>query len=137
MVNKKQVLKVQHGGVVQLIATIGTTVIYTAASLLMALSGPMRDTFALYPEDPQSWYDSKVWYVGYFWRFIFFCIKSSLYLVIFAFGGPIVTLFGIVYLYMRIYDKNIRPKTEDEKKAEKLEGEGGGGGGEGESGGNS
>ena len=40
---------------------------------------------------------------GQFWRYIKVCLKASLFLCIFALGGVIVTVFGIVYLYTRLF----------------------------------
>ena len=39
---------------------------------------------------------------GNLWKYLWFCLKTSLYLVIFALGGFWVTLGGVVYLYTKI-----------------------------------
>lgn len=39
---------------------------------------------------------------GNLWKYLWFCIKTSLYLVIFALGGFWVTLGGVIYLYTKI-----------------------------------
>jgi hypothetical protein len=40
---------------------------------------------------------------GQFWRYLRICVRASLFLCIFALGGVIVTVFGIVYLYTRLF----------------------------------
>ena len=42
---------------------------------------------------------------GYFYRFIWFCIKSSFYIVIFALGGFWVTILAIVFIYTKLAGK--------------------------------
>ena len=40
---------------------------------------------------------------GYLWKYLWFCIKVSFFLVIFAFGGIIVTIVGLLYIYRKLY----------------------------------
>ena len=42
---------------------------------------------------------------GNVWKFLWFCVKTSLYLVIFALGGFWFTLLGIVYVYSKLVGK--------------------------------
>lgn len=49
---------------------------------------------------------------GNLWKYLWFCIKTSLYLVIFAIGGFWVTLFGLVYLYTKIASSFNKRKDE-------------------------
>jgi len=39
---------------------------------------------------------------GYLWKYIYICLKASLYLCIFALGGFWMTIFGIGYLYSKL-----------------------------------
>lgn len=39
---------------------------------------------------------------GNFWKYLKFCAKISLYLCIFALGGILVTVFGLLYLYSKL-----------------------------------
>lgn len=39
---------------------------------------------------------------GNFWRYLKFCAKISMYLCIFALGGILVTVFGLIYLYTKL-----------------------------------
>lgn len=52
---------------------------------------------------------------GNLWKYLWFCIKTSLYLVIFALGGFWVTLGGIVYLYSKIAQTYKSKKGEENK----------------------
>ena len=40
---------------------------------------------------------------GYLWKYLWFCLKTSFYLVMFALGGIIITIFGLVYIYRKLY----------------------------------
>ena len=40
---------------------------------------------------------------GQLWRYIRICVKASLFLCIFALGGVIVTVFGVLYLYTKLF----------------------------------
>jgi len=40
---------------------------------------------------------------GYLWKYLWFCIKVSFFLVMFALGGVIITIFGLVYIYRKLY----------------------------------
>ena len=63
--------------------------------------------FKIWPsEDPGSeWYWFSDWTYGYFWKYLYWCFKSILYLCIFAIAGPIVTLIGIAILYRNLGNK--------------------------------
>jgi len=58
----------------------------------------------------------KKWNIGYFWIYATWCIKVIIYLILFCFGGPIVMLAGIIYLYSKLGSKlAIRSKSLEEK----------------------
>ena len=42
---------------------------------------------------------------GNLWKYLWFCIKTSLYLVIFALGGFWVTILAIVFIYTKLAGK--------------------------------
>ena len=48
---------------------------------------------------------NKKWNIGYFWIYLVWCIKVIIYLILFCFGGPIVMLAGIIYLYSKLGSK--------------------------------
>ena len=54
----------------------------------------------------------KKWNIGYFWIYAKWCIKIIIYLILFCFGGPIVMMAGIIYLYSKLGSKlAIRSKS--------------------------
>jgi hypothetical protein len=58
---------------------------------------------------------------GMFYKYLWFSIKCGFYLVVFAFGGPLLALVGIIFLYKNLFSKL------SELKKEEGEGEGGDG----------
>lgn len=62
---------------------------------------------------------------GYFWKYLWWCIKTSLYLVVFALGGIGVSLVGVLMVYKKLFSKfTISTKDDDdipEKEKLKLE----------------
>jgi hypothetical protein len=127
---KSKHLNKQIGGVTSLIAMIGTTLGIVSNYIAIGFLAILNE-FKMWPQDEYLG-DAAVgyeysflwpgnWEYGLFWKYIGFCIKSSLYLVIFVFGGPIVTLIGMIYLYFNIFNTNI--KNEDEEKSENTSSE--------------
>ena len=110
----KEIILIQRGGffgaLINLLRTGGEIAFYTVLGLFTNL----KYHFRIWPEGERWWYPPfDDLYVGTFWKFIFFCIKSSFYLLIFAFGGPVVTLIGICYLYFNIYNENVKPEDKN------------------------
>ena len=115
--NKNSII--QSGGVVDLIATIGKVIGSTVFLVFVNIWAGIKHFFTW---QRNGYFNPFFWQYGGFWKYIFFCIKSSLYLVIFAFGGPIVTLIGMIYLYVNIAKKNlINKKDEDDNEDEDEE----------------
>ena len=119
--NKKNKI-IQHGGVATLIAATGEFVMSTVGGVFAGLYMFFINFFKVTPEDEEDVYDPFAYFPGGFWVFIRLCVKSSLYLLIFVFGGPLVTLVGIVFLYFNVYNKHImNNEDEDEKDEEDKE----------------
>ena len=49
--------------------------------------------------------DPRKWNWGSLWIYIWWCFKVTIYLILFCFGGPIVILAGIIYLYSKLGTK--------------------------------
>jgi len=47
----------------------------------------------------------KKWEWGGLWYYLKWCIKTVIYIIIFCFGGPIVILIGVAYLYSQLFTK--------------------------------
>ena len=52
-----------------------------------------------------EWWDFGGWEAGLFWRYVWWCIKSVTYLMIFAIGGPVITIIGVFFLYKNLGTK--------------------------------
>jgi hypothetical protein len=51
---------------------------------------------------------------GYFWKYAWWCIKTGLYLVIFALGGIGFSLVGVLMIYKKLFSK-FSTATKDDK----------------------
>lgn len=112
----------QSGGVVSLIATIGKYIVQVVINVMYGLFNMLSAVGKLYPkEGTSSMFDlQNGWEVGLIWKFLWFSLKSSFFLLIFCIGGPVVIMIGIIYLYKNIYEKfGERNKYEEEILAEK------------------
>ena len=109
---------IQSGGVFNLIAIIAQTIGTSVLLIFVNLWAGIKHFFTW---ERNGYFNPFFWQYGGFWKYIFFCIKSSLYLVIFAFGGPIVTLIGMIYLYINVAKKNLTNQEEDKDDDEKEE----------------
>lgn len=112
----------QSGGVVSLIATIGKYIVQVVINVMYGLFNMLAAVGKLYPkEGTSSMFDlQNGWEVGLIWKFLWFSLKSSFFLLIFCIGGPVVIMIGIIYLYKNIYEKfGERNKYEEEILAEK------------------
>ena len=54
---------------------------------------------------------------GYAYKYIWLAIKSGFYLVVFAFGGPLLTLIGISMLYKNLFSKFGELQKDDDDKS--------------------
>ena len=85
--------------------------IWTIVKVLFAFSFDFKEhplTLGLYLKDSQ----------GYAYKYIWLAIKSGFYLVVFAFGGPLLTLIGISLLYKNLFGKfKELQKDEDDEKS--------------------
>ena len=123
-VNKltKRNIYVQSGGFLMIVAKIGEFLLYIVAMLLRFLWRMFRILFMIR-------LDFKKWYTlfltlrtgeGLFYKYLWFSIKCGFFLVVFAFGGPLIALLGIVFMYKNIFKKMKElKKYEDEEEKEK------------------
>ena len=113
---------VQSGGFLMIVAKIGEFLLYIVAMLLRFLWRMFRILFMVR-------LDFKKWYTlfltlrtgeGLFYKYLWFSIKCGFFLVVFAFGGPLIALLGIVFMYKNIFKKMKElKKDEDEEEKEK------------------
>lgn len=56
---------------------------------------------------------------GVAWQYLYWCFKTVIYLIIFCFGGPLVMLIGIIYLYSTLIKKfSIRKDIEQKNETQ-------------------
>jgi hypothetical protein len=91
------------------LAVIGTYLMGIVKDILIAIWEFIKSQFKIWPKEGVKGMDllnlKKKWYWGNFWIYIKWCIKVVIYLILFCFGGPIVILAGIIYLYSKLGTK--------------------------------
>jgi hypothetical protein len=56
---------------------------------------------------------------GLFFKFCWLAIKAGFFLVVFAFGGPLITLIAVGFMYKQLFEKFTELKSlDDEEKPE-------------------
>ena len=96
------------GGFIAILKLIITIVIEIFKQIIFPILKPF---FGISPkkdeiEETIDWIDfENKWNIGYFWIYAKWCIKVIIYLILFCFGGPIVILAGIIYLYSKLGSK--------------------------------
>ena len=88
---------------------IGAYLIGIVKDILKAILEFIKSQFKIWPKEGVEGIDllnfKKKWDWGNFWIYIKWCIKVVIYLILFCFGGPIVILAGIIYLYSKLGTK--------------------------------
>jgi len=59
---------------------------------------------------------------GLFFKFCWFAIKGGFYLTVFAFGGPLLALIAIGFMYKKLFEKFKEMKKEEGEEDKKDEG---------------
>jgi hypothetical protein len=55
---------------------------------------------------------------GLFYKFCWIAVKAGFYLAVFAFGGPLIALIGIGFLYKNLFNKFKELKKDDDEPEE-------------------
>jgi len=97
--------KIQYGGFAGVVATIGKFTVNIVISIFKTLYSSLRSIFYFWPNKKYKWYNLPKWKIGHLWIYMWYCFKTCIYLMLFVFGGPVVIIFGIAYLYMKLYSK--------------------------------
>jgi len=91
------------------LGVIGAYLIGIVKDILKAIWEFIKAQFKIWPKEGVEGIDllnlKKKWDWGNFWIYIKWCIKVVIYLILFCFGGPIVILAGIIYLYSKLGTK--------------------------------
>ena len=96
------------GGLIAILKFILRIVVEIFKQIIIPILKPF---FRIWPKtdemkEPDDYVDfENKWNIGYFWIYAKWCIKVIIYLILFCFGGPIVILGGIIYLYSKLGSK--------------------------------
>jgi hypothetical protein len=119
-VNKLTVSKqyVQSGGFMMIIAKIGEFLLVIVMAVINFFIAMFKTLFMIRFDDqsPLTLFLTIDSGEGMFFKYIWFSIKCGFYLVVFAFGGPLLALLGIVFLYKNLFSKLSELKEEEEDK---------------------
>lgn len=71
-----------------------------------------------------TFFHPKIWNLpegkGLLWKYIWWCGKVALYLVLFTMGGFVITIVGIIYVYRKLYKNFTTPPNKDEELAKEY-----------------
>jgi hypothetical protein len=139
-INKLKKVKVQSGGVFSLISAIGGVYGYVVGLVIRIIKAVMYFLFipkdikwGKVPDDRNEYKEYlksnifQQFYIKYipkfeaptqyanFWKFIWFSLKSGVYISIGFLGGIIVSLVGIIYMYANLIKEffSMTPQTDD------------------------
>lgn len=98
------------------VLAIGLRFIFTELS--KAIIGFVVNTSErlFYPKFWKTFSDGKS--RGLLWKYMWWCIKISVYLAIFSIGGIGLTFLAIIYIYFKLYRKLTDPSNEDKDSRE-------------------
>ena len=95
---------VQSGGFIAIIAIIGEFLLKIVIYIIKLIIMLFKALFMI------RWHNnSKLPSLdngeGMFYKYAWVAAKCGIYLVIFAFGGPLITMIGIIFLYKKLFSK--------------------------------
>ena len=122
---------VQSGGLPGVVAKIGEYLLIIVMAILRALKDLFMRLFRFRPEIS---FDFPFIFVAdsgeaLFFKFCWLAVKGGFYLAVFAFGGPLLALVAIGFMYKKLFGK-FKELKKDDNEPEKPAGEGGEEGGE-------
>ena len=103
----------QRGGMPVIVAWIAQFILEIIKAVLIFI----KDLVKVCPNDKAtkfseclsgSWgrmLDPRKWEWGALWYYLKWCVKTVIYIIIFCFGGPVVILVGVAYLYSQLFTK--------------------------------
>ena len=97
--------KTQKGGTVAALAVVGSATVSIGKFVGVGIIEVLRRFFFAPWFWDVEWWDFGGWEAGLFWRYVWWCIKSVTYLMIFAIGGPVITIIGVFFLYKNLGTK--------------------------------
>lgn len=125
-------LYIQSGGMPMVVAKIGEFLMIIVMAIVRFLINLFKALFKFRFElsfDAPFFATADVG-EGLFYKFCWMAIKAGFYLAVFAFGGPLLILAGIGFLYKNLFEKFKELKKGDNEKENEGEDSGGDGGDE-------
>lgn len=119
---------IQAGGLPMVIAKIGEFLLIIVMKILEFLWNLLLALFRFRPELSLEFpfFFAADTGEALFFKFCWLAIKGGFYLAVFAFGGPLIALIAIGFMYKKLFEK-----FKEMKKTEEEENKDEGGGGEG------
>ena len=119
---KKNQKYVQSGGFLMIIVAIGKFLLFIVAKIMEFMANLFRMLFMIR-------FDLKNFPIfltldpgeGLFYKYLWFSMKCGFFLVIFAFGGPLIALIGVAFMYKNLFKKMGELKQDEDDKEEKSE----------------
>ena len=114
---------VQTGGFLMIITKIGEFLLWIVMKIVEIIMTIFRILF-FFRIDPKSWYTLFLTLApgeGLFYKYLWFSMKCGFFLVVFAFGGPLIALIGISFMYKNLFKKMGELKKDEDEKDDKKE----------------
>ena len=107
----------QSGGFMMIIPKIGEILGIVVMAIMKGISNLFKSLFMIRKTEdiPYLYLDTGE---GLVYKYIWFSAKCGFYLVVFAFGGPLIAVIGIILLYKNIFSKFKELKKEEGDKSE-------------------
>jgi len=118
-VNKLAVKKgshkyVQRGGLfLMAIMKVGEVLLIIVMAILTFIKNMFKALFMIRWDKDSLFPPSLESGEGLFYKYLWFSMKCGFYLVVFAFGGPLLALVGIIFLYKNLFSKLSELKKEE------------------------
>ena len=122
LTNKNQKY-VQNGGFLMIITKIGEFLLWIVMKIMEIIMNIFR-IFFFFRIDPNSWgilFLTLAPGEGLFYKYLLFSMKCGFFLVVFAFGGPLIALIGISFMYKNLFKKMGELKKDEDEKDDKKE----------------
>ena len=107
----------QTGGFMMIIPKIGEILGIVVMAIMQGMANLFKSLFMIRKTDeiPFLYLDTGE---GLVYKYIWFSAKCGFYLVVFAFGGPLIAVIGIILLYKNLFSKFKELKKEEGEKSE-------------------
>ena len=99
--------KIQKGGVLGIGESLimsGKFIVKILAKIFQAIAQFIIKISSFELNKDTEWYNLSEHSYGALWIVLSLFLKAIMYLVLFTLGGPIITIIGIAYLYLKLYN---------------------------------